>query len=152
MRRFERVRDEFIKYGQNPEDIKMPVRATKTSVGYDFYSPIETIIEPGKMELIFSNIKAYYEPDEAMGLATTSGQGKKGLILSQGLGIIESDYVDNPSNDGNIGFMIRNLGDTPHHIKVGDKLGHVFFFKYLTVDNEEEITTKRVGGFGSTGK
>ncbi len=150
MRKFEKIKTEFLKYNQNPEDIKLPVRATKHSVCYDCYSPIATTIAPGETELIFLNVKAYCNPDEGFMLATTSGMGKKGIMCSQGVGIIESDYADNPNNDGNIGFMLFNHGKEPYVINVGDKIGQIFFFKFLTVDNEEEITTIRTGGFGST--
>lgn len=152
MRKFDKVKDEFLKYGQKAEDIKMPVRATKHSVCYDCYSPIEVDINPGDTELIFTNVKAYCNYDEGFILASTSGMGKRGIILANGIGIIESDYADNESNDGNIGFMLHNIGKDVYHVKVGDKIGQLFFFKFLTVDNEPEITTVRKGGFGSTNK
>lgn len=152
MRKFAKIKDEFLKYGQKAEEIKMPVRATKHSVCYDCYSPIDIIINPGETELIFLNVKAYCNHDEGFALATTSGMGKKEIMVSQGLGIIESDYADNENNDGNIGFMLFNHGKNPYQIKTGDKIGHIYFFKFLTVDDEEEVTNVRIGGFGSTGK
>ena len=151
MRKFEKVKDLFIMYNQKPEDIKMPVRKTKHSVCYDCYSPIDEIIEPGETKLIFTNVKAYCNSDEGFILASTSGLGKKGIILANGIGIVESDYADNESNDGNIGFMLHNIGKTTYKVNSGDKIGQIFFFKFLTVDDEQEITTKRTGGFGSTG-
>lgn len=150
MRKFEKVRDEFLMYGQKAEDIKMPVRATKHSVCYDCYSPIDVDIPVGDTQLIFTNVKAYCNHDEGFILASTSGLGKRGIILANGIGIIESDYADNESNDGNIGFMLHNIGKEVFHVSAGSKIGQIFFFKFLTVDNEEEITTVRKGGFGST--
>lgn len=152
MRKFAKIKDEFLKYGQKAEDIKMPVRATKHSVCYDCYSPIDIDINVGDTELIFTNVKAYCNTDEGFILASTSGLGKNGIILANGIGIIESDYADNESNDGNIGFMLHNIGKNTYHVSVGDKIGQIFFFKFLTVDDEEEITTVRTGGFGSTVK
>ena len=152
MRKFAKIREEFLKYGQKYDDIKMPKRATKHSVCYDCYSPIDKVIKPGETETIFLNVKAYCNTDEGFALATTSGMGKREMMVSQGLGIIESDYADNDNNDGNIGFMLYNHGKNPYEIKAGDKIGHIYFFKFLTVDDEEEITTVRTGGFGSTNK
>ena len=152
MRKFAKIKDEFLKYNQKPEDIKLPVRATKHSVCYDCYSPIDKTIEPGETVTIFLNVKAYCNHDEGFALATTSGMGKREIMVSQGLGIIESDYADNENNDGNIGFMLFNHGKNPYEIKAGDKIGHIYFFKFLTVDDEEEITTIRTGGFDSTNK
>lgn len=152
MRKFAVVKDEFLKYGVTKEEIKMPVRATRTSVAYDCYSPIDEVINPNETKLIFLNIKAYFNDDEGMFLATTSGMGKKGIILAQGIGVIESDYADNISNDGNIGFMLYNHGSTPYEIKKGDKIGQIWFQKFLTVDDEIPPTAVRTGGFGSTVK
>ena len=59
MRKFAKVKPQFIMYGQDPETIKMPVRKTKYSVCYDCYSPIEIDIKPGDTQLIFTNVKAY---------------------------------------------------------------------------------------------
>ena len=148
MRKFEIVRDDFIKYGVS--DIKLPVRATQHSVGYDFYSPIEQNIESGETKLIFTNVKAKFGDNEGLILASTSGLGKKGIILANGIGIIESDYYGNQSNDGNIGFMLHNLSDMPITINKGDKIGQGFFINFLKVDNEQEVQTVRTGGFGST--
>lgn len=152
MRKFAKVKDEFLMYGQKADEIKMPVRATKHSVCYDCYSPISVDIKPGDTELVFINVKAYCNTDEGFILASTSGLGKRGIILANGIGIIESDYADNENNDGNIGFMLHNIGKETYHVNIGDKIGQIFFFKFLTVDNEEEITTIRKGGFGSTNK
>ena len=152
MRKFAVVKDEFLKYDVKGEDIKLPVRATRTSVAYDCYSPIDEVINPGETKLIFTNVKAYFNDDEGLFLATTSGMGKKGIVLAQGFGVIESDYADNVSNDGNLGFMLHNLSEEPYQIAVGDKIGQGYFMKFLTVDDEAEITNVRKGGFGSTVK
>lgn len=152
MRKFAVVKDEFLKYGVNAEDIKLPVRATKTSVGYDIYSPIDEVLLPGETKLIFSNIKAYFNDDEVLYLATTSGMGKKQVMLSQGIGVIESDYADNVTNDGNLGFMLFNHGQQEYIIKKGDKLGQAWFAKFLVTDNDVSPANTRTGGFGSTNK
>ena len=150
MRKFAPVKDEFKKY--NKDEVKMPVRATKHSVCYDLYSPIDEVVNPGETKLIFTNVKGYCNTDEGFMVASTSGMGKRGIILAQGVGIIESDYADNESNDGNIGLMLHNIGKDPYHIKKGDKIGQLFFFKFLTVDDEVPPTEVRKGGFGSTVK
>lgn len=152
MRKFEKVKDEFLKYDQKPEDIKMPIRATKSAVAYDFFSPVDYVLKPGERKLIFTNIKATYNEDEALILAVRSSMGKAGVMLANGIGIIETDYYGNENNDGNLGFFLYNFGEEDYVIKIGDKLGQGFFTKYLTVDDEEAITTVRKGGFGSTNK
>lgn len=150
MRKFEIVKDEF-KKNENVE-YKMPVRATKHSAGYDFYSPIDIVIEPNTMQMIWTDIKAQFENDEVLLLCVTSGMGKKGIMIANTIGVIDSDYYSNSGNDGNLGFRLYNFSKENYVIKAGDKIGQGIFMKYLTVDNEEEIVNERVGGFGSTVK
>ena len=150
MRKFEVVKPEAIQYGIVPT--KMPQRATKHSAGYDIYSPIDIVIMPKTMEMIWSNIKALFENDEVLLLCVNSGMGKRQIMLANTIGVIDADYYGNVSNDGNLGFRLYNFGDAPYEIKAGDKIGQGVFMKYLTVDNEEEIKNERVGGFGSTVK
>ncbi|MBP5651123.1 MAG: hypothetical protein J6X00_00410 [Clostridia bacterium] len=150
MRKFEPVSKEFKKY--NDDQVKLPVRGTKTAVCYDFFSPVDEVLHAGERKLIFTNVKAKFNNDEGLFLAVRSSMGAKGIMLSNGVGIIESDYYGNPSNDGNLGFLLYNTSDIPYEIHKGDKIGQGFFAKFLTVDNEEEITTTRKGGFGSTNK
>ena len=148
MRGFERVKDEFIQYGE--KDIKLPVRATKNACGYDFYSPIDITIKPMQSELIWTNIKAYFNENEVLFLFVTSKMGKRHVMIANGTGVIECDYYGNASNDGNLGFRLLNLGDTDYEIHKGDKIGQGVFTYFLKADNEEEVTTVRTGGFGST--
>lgn len=150
MRRFEKVKDEFCKYDNT--DITLPKRATKFSAGYDFYSPTDAIINPGESQLIWTNVKAQFNANEVLLLFVRSGMGKSHIMIANGTGVIESDYYSNPSNDGNLGFRLINLGKEPYVIKTGDRIGQGVFTTFLTVDDETEITATRMGGFGSTNK
>lgn len=148
MRKFEKVRDNAIKYDAN--DVVMPIRATYNSAGYDFFSPIDIVIPAGKAEIIWTNIKVECNSDEFLMLAVTSGMGKRGLILSNGIGVVDSDYYSNESNDGNIGFRLHNLGENDYCITKGEKIGQGIFLKYLHADIDNCKADVRVGGFGST--
>ena len=149
MRFFEAVRKEFRKYdGDEPI---LPVRATRTSVGYDFYSPIDVVVNPGETEMIWTNVKACFNDNEGLILAVRSSMGKS-VILGNGIGVVESDYYSNSGNDGNLGFRLYNFSKEPYVIKKGDKIGQGFFINILCVDNEKEVTSVRTGGFGSTNK
>ena len=92
MRKFEIVKDEFIKYGVDKNSLKKPYRATKHAVCYDCFSPIDVTIAPESTELVFINFKAYCNTDEGYILASTSGLGRKGIILANGIGIIKISF------------------------------------------------------------
>lgn len=149
MRKFKFVKDEFRKYKKS----FLPKRATEKSAGYDFITPVDIIIEPNSTsELIFTDIKAEMESDELLTLHIRSSIGmKKNLALANTTGIIDSDYYENPDNDGNIGFKLRNLSDKRVEIKKGERVVQGIFMKYLKTD-DDMTTTDRTGGFGSSNK
>lgn len=149
MRYFEVVSDAFRK---NPEvEIKLPKRATKHSVAYDFYSPVNVTIQPGEKHLIWTDIKANMYYDNALIINVRSSMGKHPVMISCTQGWIDSDYANNPDNDGNIGFNLLNLGDTPYVIKEGDRIGQGMFVKYLIAKDDDADGTRQ-GGYGSSGK
>ena len=147
MRFFEVVKDE---YRKNEGEIKLPTRATEHSAGYDFYSPVNVIIPPHEMAMIWTDCKAHMYYDNALLLFVRSGMSKQPVMLANSVGVVDSDYYGNPKNDGNIGFNLLNMGDTPYEIKIGDRIGQGMFVKYGTV-KDDATKTKREAGFGSTG-
>lgn len=149
MRYFEVVKDEHRK---NPNvEIQLPVRATKNSIAYDFYSPVDITIQPNKSVMIWTDIKSIFETNEALLVNVRSSMGKQPIMIANTQAWIESDYANNPDNDGNIGLRLFNLGETPYEIHVGDRIGQGMFINYLTTD-DDNTTTARVGGFGSSGR
>ena len=147
-RYFEVVSDNFRK---NSGDIKLPTRATKHSIAYDFYSPVDVTIESMKSVMIWTDVKAKFNPDEALLINVRSSMGKQPIMIANTQGWIESDYYSNPDNDGNIGIRLFNLGTESYIIKVGDRIAQGMFIKYLTADNGNTDNTRQ-GGFGSSGK
>lgn len=132
---------------------RLPERSTKAAGGYDFYTPETVTIEPKSLGMIKTGIKAKFPDDMVLKLYNrSSNPKKKGVFLANGTGIVDADYYGNADNDGEIGFMFYNFTDEPTTFNAGDKLGQGIFEKYYTVTDEEEITTERDGGWGSTGK
>ena len=136
--------------------INLPVRKTKFSAGYDIEAAEDTIIpsfnKGMKPTLIKTGIKAYMGEDEVLILANrSSNPGKKGLILANSIGVIDSDYYGNPDNDGHIMFAFYNIKDEDIEIKKGDAIGQAIFQKFLVADDDLAKGT-RMGGFGSTSK
>ena len=150
------------------KDINLPVRKTNASAGYDFEAA-ESLIVPSiwkvlaekvfigeatglKATLIPTGIKSYMLDDEYLQLSIRSGTAlKTGLILANGVGIVDSDYYNNPDNEGHIMFPVQNLGFKDKLIKKGERIGQGLFLKYLKVDDDISDGT-RTGGFGSTDK
>lgn len=73
------------------------------------------------------------------------------LIVANGRGIIDADY-QYADNDGHIHVMLINLSPFPIQIKKGDRIAQGIFHKYETTTVDISPSSKRSGGFGSTGK
>ncbi|MFG6319930.1 MAG: dUTP diphosphatase [Clostridia bacterium] len=136
--------------------INMPIRKTKYSAGYDVEAAEDCVIPAfnrgQKPTLVKTGIKAYMEDDEMLLLYNrSSNPGKKGLVLANGVGVVDKDYYGNLDNDGAIMFAFFNIKDEDIEIKKGDIIGQAIFQKYLITD-DDIATGDRVGGFGSTSK
>ena len=148
IRGFEVVSDSFRKH--KDVEIKLPIRATKISAGYDFSSPISITIQPKSKEIIWTDVKSYMQEGEVLILDVRSSIGiKKGLMLANTIGVVDMDYFSNINNDGNIGICLYNMTDEPVHIEQFERIAQGIFIPFLVSDNgntEEE----RKGGIGST--
>lgn len=149
IRGFELVSD---KNKKQSDEVKLPKRGSKTSAGYDFYTPIDVNIEAGKQAIVWTDIKAYMQDDEVLQLYVRSSIGiKKGIVLSNGTGIVDHDYYNNDSNEGNIGIALINNSDKTVNINAGERIAQGIFMKYLVADQGNSDET-RTGGIGSTDK
>ena len=152
----EKIRGFEIAKGFEKSEINLPIRKTKHSAGYDIEAA-EDIVVPSfkkgmKPTLVKTGIKAYMEEDEVLILANrSSNPGKRGLILANSIGVIDSDYYGNPDNDGHIMFAFYNIKEEDIEIKKGDAIGQAIFQKFLITD-DDQAQGERTGGFGSTNK
>lgn len=137
------------------EDVaKLPTRNDKGSCGYDFYITrnYDTYVKPQETVYFETGIKACFQEDEVLMMYIRSSMGfKKQLVLSNGTGVIDSSYYNNPDNEGHIHIAITNIGNKTQVIPPMAKVAQGVFFKYLTTDDDNPTGT-RVGGIGSTGK
>ena len=143
-------------YEMKEPSFDLPKRSTKHSAGYDFYNPERVEIPPYKLGdnpvLVKTGVKAYMQDDEFLMLVNrSSNPKKKKLVVANSMGIIDADYVDNPDNEGEMGFLFYNLSNETVVIEVNEKLGQGIFMKY-EITEDDKATGERRGGFGSTGK
>ena len=132
-------------------DIKLPKRATSGSAGYDFFSPIDFILQPNETIKIPTGIRCKIDDDWVLKCYPRSGLGfKYRLQLNNTVVIIDSDYFYS-DNEGHIFVKLTN--DTNERRTVELKAGIGFmqgiFVEYgITVD--DDVQMERNGGFGST--
>ena len=130
------------------EGARMPEKAHATDVGYDIFSPIDTIVPAHKSVFINSGVHIQIPLGVAGVLISKSGLNVKHSITSTGL-------ID-PGYTGSIGIKLYNNSDTDYRIATGDKITQIMFIPYMTAlfetkDNLDD-TERGDDGFGSTGK
>ena len=135
-----------------PEGTLLPKRSTKHSAGYDFFSPIDAEIMPGATLNIRTDIKVEMNEDEVLLILPRSSYGYKyQMSLVTTVSVIDADYFDNESNEGNIAIKIKNNGTEPLYLTKDEAFAQGIFVKYLTTD-DDVVTEVRTGGIGSTTK
>ena len=128
--------------------------ATPGSAGMDLIACIDEslTILPGERVLISSGIAVYVaHPAYAAVLMPRSGLGhKKGIVLGNGVGLIDSDY------QGEVKISCWNSSDVTYIVEPGERIAQMVFlpvaqpkFNVVTEFNE---TQRGTSGFGGTGR
>lgn len=150
---FDVFTDEKKRQHKFPTEIKLPTRSDPRSAGYDFYLPKDLTILPHQQVIVFTDVKTYMQPDEVLEVYIRSSLAiKQGLTLSNAVGIIDSSYYENESNDGNIGIALYNTTGKTIKLSAGERVAQGIFKKYLIIDEDIPASKKRIGGMGSSGK
>ena len=132
----------------------MPEYATPGSAGIDLKaaSIIRAIeIYPGDQELIRTGIAIHIkDPGYAGMIIPRSGLGKRGVVLGNLVGLIDSDY------QGEIKVLLWNRGNDIVQIDHMDRIAQLVIVPVVQAQFEIvehfEQSQRGTGGFGSTGK
>lgn len=135
------------------EDIKLPIRATAGSAGYDIFAPFGFSLAPSETIKIPTGVRCEIDEGWVLKIYPRSGLGFKfRLQLNNTVGIIDSDYFYS-DNEGHIFIKITNDSNENKTVEVkkGTGFAQGIFVEYgITVD--DDATGIRNGGFGSTTK
>ncbi len=100
--------------------------------------------------LVSTGMKCKLAPDTYLELSVRSSTPlKHWIILANGVGIIDADYYNNPSNEGEIFLQLINLSPFNIMVKKGEAIGQGIIKPYLTTEHDVH-GGERIGGFGST--
>ena len=141
----------FEKVKRIKDDIKLPERSTLNSAGYDFFALEDIIFSPETITRVFTGVKCELMPNQVLILANrSSNPSKKGLVLLNGIGVVDADYYGNPDNDGEIAFEFYNMLNESVEIKKGEKLWQGLILAFDKTE-DDYVTNVRKSGWGSTG-
>lgn len=127
------------------DELLKPHRATKGSAGYDFVAPKDIDIAPNEICKFASGVKVTMPRGYVLQLYIRSSLGKRGLTLTNSVGIIDSDFEDEIQ-----AFLINNSKEIIH-ISKGDRYMQGIFTRYFVTEDDDTVAVRN-GGIGSTGK
>lgn len=142
-------------------DARMPVRATAHAAGFDVYTSREGYIEPGKYNIIHTDISMRAPKGCYIRVATRSGLNTN-LTIETGAGVVDRDFVDEVSIILTCRTVVGPWGgvevvDGKYKIPKGTRIAQVIIEKVsmckavecdrLSRDPDQETHE----GFGSTG-
>ena len=135
--------------------MEAPAYATEGSAAIDLRAAIDegttVTIEPGERALIPTGLAISPETTGVVAIvAARSGLAiKQGICLSNGIGVIDSDYR------GEICVGLHNTSRVPFTVNRGDRIAQMMFMPVLSAKLIEaaslDETARGAGGFGSTG-
>lgn len=132
--------------------LPLPKYQTHGSVAFDLYAREATAIAPWKPTIIPANVVIEVPEGYFLMLSSRSSTPiKKGLMVANGIGVIDQDYS---GDDDEIGVQVLNFTKKDVVIPKGERIAQALLVKIAKVVEFDEVTemnSKSRGGFGSTG-
>ena len=130
--------------------LPLPKYETAGSVGFDLLCRETAEVAPRRIVLIPANVIVETPPGYMLMVCLRSSTPRKhGLLMPQGLGVVDNDYCG--END-ELQIQVYNFTDKPVTVERGSRIAQAVFVRVGKADwNEvEEMSAPSRGGFGST--
>lgn len=141
-----------VKIKRIDKSLPLPKYETEGSVGFDLLCRESAEIAPQEIALIPANVVVETPPGYMLMLCMRSSTPRKvGLMMAQGLGIIDNDYC---GEEDELKIQVYNFTDEPVTIERGSRIAQAIFVRVGTAEwnDVDQMTTPSRGGFGSTDK
>ena len=132
--------------------IPLPTYGTDEAAGFDLAASHDLTVESRQIALVRTGLVIEVPSGHCLAiLARSSTPLKRGLMVANGVGIIDPDY-SGPEDE--VMIQVLNVTDRPVHIRRGDRLGQgiVLPAPRVTWDEVSDIREATRGGFGTTGR
>jgi dUTP pyrophosphatase len=131
-------------------DVPLPEPATAGSAGFDLAASADVTIEPRAIALIPTGLVIAVPRGHFLGIfARSSTPLKRGLVVANGVGVVDSDYRG-PKDE--IRIQVLNITAAPVHVQRGDRIAQGIVIPFVRVRwQEQKPAVRSRGGFGSTG-
>jgi dUTP pyrophosphatase len=131
--------------------VPLPSYASPGAAAFDLAAAVDMEVPPGAIRLVGTGLVIEVPPGHFLALiARSSTPLKRGLIVPNGVGVIDSDYRG-PADE--VKIQVYNLSERTVSITRGDRLAQAMVIEAPKVEWEEVATPSAPtrGGFGSTG-
>jgi dUTP pyrophosphatase len=131
--------------------LPLPMYATAESAGFDLSAAADLTVAPGQIALVPTGLVIEVPSGYFLGIfARSSTPLKRGLLVANGVGIIDPDYS---GPDDEVRIQVLNITSSEVTVKRGDRLaqGIVLPAPRVTWDETTVLREETRGGFGSTG-
>ncbi len=133
-------------------DVPMPAYATAGAAAFDLAASAEVVVPPHAIALVPTGLVVKVPSGHFLAiLARSSTPLKRGLMVANGMGVVDSDYCG-PADE--VKIQVINVTDQAVHVAVGDRLaqGMVLAAPRVVFEEVDVSTQASRGGFGSTGR
>ena len=133
------------------EHVSLPQYATAGSAAFDLAASVDTTIAAGEVKLVPTGLVIEVPEGMFLGVfARSSTPLKRGLMVANGVGVVDSDYRG-PTDE--IRVPVINVTGRPVLIASGDRIAQGILLPAPRVEWEEvsDLAAESRGGFGSTG-
>ncbi len=132
--------------------VALPAYGTAGAAAFDIALSEDVTIAPGEVRLVPTGL--VIEVPERMFLAVfarSSTPLKRGLMVANGVGVVDSDFCG-PTDE--LKIPILNITREPVHLTTGDRIAQGIILPSPRVEWEEvsELRAESRGGFGATGR
>src|SRR6185295_3304714 len=131
--------------------VSLPAYGTGESAGFDLAAAHDLTIAPRQIALVPTGLVIEVPSGYFLGIfARSSTPLKRGLMVANGVGVIDPDYAG-PNDE--VRIQVLNISTSEVTIKPGDRLaqGIVLPAPRVTWDESSSLRQETRGGFGSTG-
>jgi dUTP pyrophosphatase len=130
--------------------VPLPVYSTPGSAAFDLAAADTVDVPPGQIRLIGTGLVIAVPAGHFLAiLARSSTPLKRGLVVANGVGVIDSDYC---GPDDEVKVQVLNVTSSTVTVTRGDRIAQAIVLAAPRVEFEEaEATAPSRGGFGSTG-
>jgi len=131
--------------------VALPAYHSSGAAAFDLAAAQDAIVAPGEVRLIGTGLVVEVPPGHCLAIvARSSLPVRKGLIVANGVGIVDADYC---GPDDEVKVEVLNVTRAPVEVRRGERIAQGLVLGVARVEWDEvaEASTPSRGGFGATG-